>query len=132
MKQRIKNGLLALTIALTGALVTVPGLASAAGSFKDDACQGVNALNNSNSNKCDPNAGSSVSNLLTNVIKLLSIFIGFIAVIMVVVGGLKYITANGDSGALASARNTVIYALVGLVIVAIAQVLVHFVIRKVT
>ena len=51
---------------------------------------------------------------------------------MVVVGGLKYITANGSSGALASARNTVIYALVGLVIVAIAQVLVHFVIRKVT
>ena len=51
---------------------------------------------------------------------------------MVIVGGMKYITANGDSGAFASARTTIIYALIGIAIVALAQVLVHFVFNETT
>jgi hypothetical protein len=124
MKQRIKNLIVALTIALTGSMMLSPALVSAD-------LKGVNTLNGSGSNQCDPNAGNKVDDIIAGVIKILSFIVGFVAVVMVIVGGLKFITANGDSGAIASARSTIIYALIGIAIVAIAQILVHFVINKV-
>lgn len=129
MVQKLKNLVLALTIALLGGLVLTPALVSAA--FKDGACQGVNTLNGSASTSCSGGAADkSVNNIIKTVIQVLSVIVGFIAVIMVIVGGLKMITANGDSGAIASARSTITYALIGLVVVALAQILVHFVVFK--
>ena len=49
---------------------------------------------------------------------------------MVIVSGLKYITASGDSSSISSAKNTLIYALVGLAIAALAQIMVHFVLTS--
>ena len=126
--QKLKNLTVALTIALMGGLVFAPAVVNA--DFKSDACQGVNALNNSNSTNCASNADKSLNGIIKTVIQILSVIVGFIAVIMVIVGGLKMITANGDSGAIATARSTIIYALIGLIIVAVAQVLVHFVIFR--
>lgn len=57
----------------------------------------------------------------------MSIILGAIAVIMIVIGGFKFVTSGGDTNAVASAKNTIIYALVGLVVVALAQVIVHYV-----
>ena len=51
---------------------------------------------------------------------------------MIMVGGFKYITSGGDSGKISSAKATIIYALVGLVIVAMAQFIVRFAIRTTT
>jgi hypothetical protein len=50
---------------------------------------------------------------------------------MIVIGGLLYVIAAGDSTKTARARNTIIYALVGLIIVALAQVIVHFVLSNI-
>jgi hypothetical protein len=46
------------------------------------------------------------------------------------VGGLKYITSQGDPNATATAKNTILYAAIGLVVVALAQVIVRFVIGR--
>src|SRR5205809_227352 len=105
MKQKLRNLLLALTIALSGTMVLAPAIVSA--DFKTDACQGVNTLNGTGGTACSTTADTSINNLLTTVIKIFSVVVGFIAVIMVIIGGLKFITANGDSGATASARNTI-------------------------
>lgn len=129
MKQRIKHLILALTIALTGSMMLSPALVSA--DLKGDACEGVNTLNGTGSSTCDPNAGTKVEDIIAGIIKILSFIVGFAAVVMIIVGGLKFITANGDSGAVASARSTIIYALIGVAVVAIAQVLVHFVIHRI-
>ncbi len=58
--------------------------------------------------------------------------IGIVAVVMIMVGGFKYVTAGGDSSNITSAKHTIIYALIGLVIVAMAQFLVQFVLDKAT
>jgi cytochrome bd-type quinol oxidase subunit 2 len=131
MVQRIKNLIVALAIALSGGMVLVPAVVSAADDLKGDACQGINSLNGSNSANCDAKASDKIGAAIKSIIQILSFIVGIAAVIMVIIGGLKFITANGDSGAIASARSTIIYALIGLVVVAIAQVLVHFVIRTV-
>lgn len=75
--------------------------------------------------------GTSIDGILTLVVNIFSIIVGFVAVIMIIVGGLKYITSNGDSSNISGAKNTIVFAIVGLVIVALAQVIVHFVLAKV-
>lgn len=73
---------------------------------------------------------SRINNIITDAINIFSILVGIIAVIMIIVGGFKYITSGGDSGNISSAKNTIIYAVIGLVIVALAQFLVQFVLDK--
>lgn len=73
----------------------------------------------------------SVLEIIPLAINIFSIVVGVIAVIMIIVGGLKYITSSGDSGNVTSAKNTILYAVIGLVIVALAQVIVRFVLGEV-
>jgi hypothetical protein len=51
---------------------------------------------------------------------------------MILVSAFKYITSNGDATKIGSAKTTLIYALVGLAIAALAQALVHFVLSEST
>ena len=77
-------------------------------------------------------AVSTVNNTITSVINIFSVFVGIIAVIMIIVGGYRYITSGGDSTKVTSAKNTLLYAIIGLVIVALAQVIAQFVLNKAT
>jgi hypothetical protein len=79
-------------------------------------------------NDCNDKA---VNNLIQTIVKILSFIIGVVAVIMIMVGGFKYITSNGDTNGVANAKSTLIYALVGLAIAILAQFLVGFVLSTV-
>lgn len=85
--------------------------------------QGVNCAKNG-----DTNAG--LNSIIKLVINLFSIVVGFIAIVMMIYGGFKYITSSGDSGNVTAAKNTIMYALIGLVVVALAQLIVRFVLAK--
>lgn len=52
-----------------------------------------------------------------------------IAVLMIVIAGFRYILAHGDSNAMAQARNSIIYAVVGLVVIMAAYAIVTFVVK---
>ena len=97
---------------------------------KGAACKGAN-LNDAQADCKSDEAAGKLSGTLSNVINLLSAIIGIAAVIVIVLNGLRFITANGDSNAITSARNGVIYALVGLIIVALAQAIVRLVLNRV-
>jgi len=73
-----------------------------------------------------------LNSLIAQVINIFSVIVGVVAVIMIIVGGFRYITSGGDSGNVTSAKNTILYAIVGLVIVALAQFIVKFVLSKAT
>ncbi len=77
-------------------------------------------------------AGNKLNNILTLVVNIFSLIVGVVAVIMIIVGGLRYITSGGESSNVSTAKNTIIYAVVGLVVVALAQFIVHFVLAKVS
>lgn len=86
-----------------------------------------------NSTGCDvEDPEETVNNIITTVINIFSLVVGVVSVIMIIIGGLKYITSGGDSGNVSGAKNTILYAIVGLVIVALAQVIVRFVLQRVT
>ena len=94
-------------------------------------CSGSNGdLTGSSTGNCGDQASSSVSHLITVVVNVLSVIVGVVAVIMIIVGGFRYITSAGNPEGAKSARNTILYAIIGLVIVALAQLIVHFVLNK--
>jgi len=80
----------------------------------------------------DADAESTVNSILTDVINIFSLVVGVVSVIMIIIGGLRYITSGGDSNNVSAAKNTILYAIVGLVIVALAQLIVRFVLARVT
>lgn len=95
---------------------------------KDDACEGVALTGGS----CDQgDAKGKVDKAVAVAIDTFSWIVGVASVIMIIVGGFKYVTSSGDSNSVNSAKNTILYALVGLVVVALAQVIVRFVLNKV-
>jgi hypothetical protein len=73
---------------------------------------------------------SGVGTLIDEVINVFSWLVGGISVIMIIYGGFRYVTSGGNDASVSGAKNTIIYALIGLVIVALAQVIVHFVLAK--
>lgn len=92
---------------------------------KEQVCRGAGA-----GSDCDP-GGTSLEDAIAVVINILSLLVGVVAVIMLIYGGFKYVTAAGDSSNLATAKHTIIYAIVGLVIVALAQFFVFFVLEQI-
>lgn len=78
------------------------------------------------------NATDSINKIIHTIVNLLSAIVGIVAVIMIIVGGLRYITSGGNDASVTSAKNTILYAIIGLVIVFFAQVLVRFTLSKIT
>lgn len=82
---------------------------------------------------CDASSSSgNVGSTITTIVNLLSAVAGIAAVIMIIVGGLRYVTSAGNADAAKNAKNTILYAVVGLIIVALAQLIVHFVLHNTT
>jgi len=139
MIQKIKNSLLVLAmLALPGLTLFAPGVALGASSIAESVCQGTNVATSEDGGLGDGGAcaasdgESSVSGLYklaADVVNIFSVIVGIIAVIMIIFGGFKYITSGGDSGNVSGAKNTLIYAIVGLIIVALAQFIVRFVLN---
>jgi hypothetical protein len=118
-----------MTLSVVSALPAATVLADAVSGSQGSACAGASL---GGTDVCGGNSGTSIGSLISTVINILSVIVGAVAVIMIIIGGLKYITSGGESSKTASAKNTIIYALVGLVIAALAQVLIHFVLTKAT
>jgi hypothetical protein len=80
----------------------------------------------------DINTGTqTISDTIKKIVNIFSAIIGIVAVIMIIYGGFKYISSGGDSGNVTSAKNTIIYAVIGLIIVAMAQFIVQFVLGRI-
>ncbi len=127
------TGFVALTLLAVPVLVTSPAFAAIdIGNCVGQGTEGEGDLSNA-ANGCTYDPGTTDTNLtdiIATVVNIISIIVGVIAVIMIIWGGMKYITSGGESGKITSAKNTIIYALIGLVIVALAQFIVRFVLQK--
>ncbi len=97
--------------------------------------EAVQCGTNGASNMQNPDPAQATSNLESTIrtgLNIASSLVGVAAVIMLIIGGFRYITSAGKQESVTSAKNTIVYALIGLVIVAVAQFLVHFVIQSTT
>lgn len=82
-------------------------------------------------NKAGGGAGSgNLSAGIKNVINALLFILGAIAVIMIVIGGIKYTISNGDASSIKSAKDTILYSVIGLVVALLAYAIVNFVVDQ--
>lgn len=66
-----------------------------------------------------------------NIVNGLLVVAGIAASIYLVVGGVRYITSQGEEGETEKAKNTILYALIGLIVIALSAAIVNFIISTV-
>lgn len=120
-----------IALMMLAGLVAAPLAASDTASAVEvfDACTGGSADTTVCKGKDDKVLGPD--GLLTNVINLLLFIIGIVSLIMIIVGGFKYTTSTGDSSQLSNAKDTILYALVGLVIAIMSFAIVNWVVGRI-
>ena len=88
-------------------------------------------LKSANSGK-EVKGGVKVKSTVGSIVNWLLFAIGAIAVIMIVWGGIKYATSAGDSNKVTAAKNTILYAVIGLAVAVLAFAIVNFVVSNLT
>jgi uncharacterized ferredoxin-like protein len=78
----------------------------------------------------DNNRFYGPNGLLTRVAALIMYIGGVAAVIMIVLGGFTFITGSGDPNALAAAKKTVLYAVVGIIVIVMPTAIIQFVLSR--
>lgn len=122
-----------VSLSVSAGVMLAPSAAMAYDAFHDACAQsnpsnGVPEVCNTPANAPDPISGAN--GIIVKVVNILSIIIGIASVIMIIIGGLRYVLSNGDSNSINGAKNQILYALVGLVVAAAAQSIIVFVINK--
>ena len=115
-----------LALALGATMLVFSGMpvqAASCGSAKQCIDQGLSASGTSST----PN---SLSSVLTTVTNILLFLMGAISVIMIIVGGIRYATSQGDQTQMQSAKNTILYAVIGVVVSIAAYAIVSFVVTQ--
>ena len=74
--------------------------------------------------------GEKVEDTAKNIINTLLYVVGIVAVLMIIIGGIRYAASNGDSSAIQGAKNTVLYAVIGLIVAIMAFAIVNFVVGR--
>ncbi len=128
IKKTLQSMLLVPVLAL-GLVTTVP---TTAGAVKASCNGDISLKNGIDCAKGDDQSGelfgsTGVFNTITNVLLFI---IGAISVIMLIIGGIRYTVSGGDQTAITAAKNTILYAIVGLVIAILAFAVVNFVVSS--
>ena len=98
------------------------------------AANGINICSNGNENSVyckNKNTGETqVNGIIKTIVEVLLTAVGAISIIMIVIGGIMFALSSGDAQKAAKARNTVLYAVVGLAVSLFASAIVNFVFNR--
>lgn len=120
--------LIPLLALLPAATLAAPAYAACGGSSAaKQVSSGIDQTTTSAPADCGDNG---VGNAVALAVTILTFVVGAAAVIGIIWAGFKYITSGGDSNKVANAKSTLIYALIGIAVVGLAQVLVHLVLSN--
>lgn len=97
------------------------------------ACQNNPESTVCKSNTDQPKSGNSIygpNGVLTKAAGLFAVVVGIASVIMIIIGGFKYVMSSGDPSNIKSAKDTILYAIVGILVALLAQSIAVFILRK--
>lgn len=120
--KRLKLLIASMGIAVLGVTTILP----AATTFAIDPLAICNDGANADNAVCQ-NKDENATTLIGTLVNTLLFVVGLIAVVMVIFAGIQYTTSSGDAGKVAKAKNTLTYAIVGLIVAFIAFALVNWV-----
>jgi len=136
MKKLTKKAFSSLAVGMVMALVAVFSAGIIPTASVSAACV-EGDLNTQNGINCaqgqdTPSQLFGAGSIFTTIVNVLLFVIGAISVIMLIIGGIRYTISAGDSGNVTAAKNTILYAIVGLVIAFLAFAVVNWVLGAVT
>lgn len=108
---------------------SLPG--SGATTPQQQACTGAGGTWNAGAGECDAPGGVKLigkDSLVSAVINTLLVVIGAASLIMMIIGGLRYVVSNGDQNAVTAAKNTILYSAIGLIVAMLAYAITSFII----
>ncbi|MCB9820287.1 hypothetical protein H6796_03250 [Candidatus Nomurabacteria bacterium] len=76
------------------------------------------------------NPQNSLKSRIADIVNVLLFIIGTLAVIMLIIGGIRYTTSNGNPEQIKAAKNTIMYAVIGLIVALLAFAIVNFVVNS--
>ena len=122
MKRKIQSIIAAFILSVGfGALTLAPVSYAACSSAKACVNDGLTATGGTSSK-------TSVSDIVKTIVNVLLFIIAAVSVIMIIIGGIKYTVSQGDQSAITSAKNTILYAVIGLMVAMFAYAIVNFVV----
>lgn len=101
-----------------------------AGSPQELACDGAGGTWSGSECINPEDQGGSLTDVITAVVNTILYIVGIVAVVMIIVGGFRYVVSNGDSAQISAAKSTITYAVVGLIVAAAAFAIVNFVLER--
>ena len=93
-------------------------------------CSGENGGDNSVYCQNKDKGEGQVNGIIKTIVEVLLTAVGAISIIMIVIGGIMFALSSGDAQKAAKARNTVLYAVVGLAVSLFASAIVNFVFNR--
>ena len=128
--KRVLAGLMVAPMLALGALVVVPTASVSAVCNPNDQSLAGGAA-------CSQPTGASADlfgegSIFTTIVNLLLFIIGAVAVIMLIIGGIRYTLSGGKDAEVQAAKNTILYAIIGIVVAFIAYAVVNWVLTSLT
>ena len=122
--KKIRIFIAAFIVLMMGAFVLIP-ISSVGAVGLDDVCKdnADSAVCQENSKSKNDNPGSFVANLVNTLLFI----VGAISVLMIIIGGILYVVSQGDSSNITKAKNTIISAVIGLIVAFLAYAIVNWV-----
>ncbi len=77
-------------------------------------------------------SGGAITQVFRTVANVLLFLVGAVAVIMLIIGGFRYVASNGDAAATKGAKDTIMYAIIGIIVAFLAYAAVNFVVTQLT
>lgn len=108
-------------------LVAAVAFPAAAADPKQALCEGSGGTWSADGGCASPDDQPQLVSTFKTISDLLLFIIGAVAVIMIIIGGIRYITSNGDQAQVTGAKNTIMYAVIGIVVALLAYAIVNFV-----
>lgn len=94
----------------------------------DDACTGDNA----NTALCKDKADDKLPEMIRTIVNVLLYVLGAVSVVVIIMAGIFYTLSAGDQNQVTKAKNTLMYAVVGLVVALLAYAIVNFIYTAIT
>lgn len=127
--KKISQGLLVVPALVLGLSFAMPASAQTAncdpttgGALGGADC----AAENSNT----PESLFATGGIFQTIVNVLLFLVGAIAVIMLIFGGIRYVTSGGDQNSVTAAKNTIMYAIIGIIVAVLAYAVVNFVLTS--
>lgn len=134
--KKIRNGIL-LLVAIFG-LAVAPVATSYAAKIDIEDANTENCTNSGGTQVKDKDgkvscqSDNSLTDVFQTIANIMLFLVGAVAVIMLIIGGFRYVTSNGEAAAIKGAKDTILYAIIGIVVAFLAYAGVNFVTDSLT